>query len=94
MTRPERKTQIPIELPQCEILRDMLLLVDVKVTLKDLRSRSLKELQEAEKWAAREHLRASDNPVRRVSKPEWLPPSETEKRLLKPSAPKKAVKKL
>lgn len=63
------------------VLQDMLALVDVRVTMRELERRTAKERLAAERWAAREHLRASDNPVRRLPKPAWLPPSETEKRL-------------
>lgn len=68
------------------ILQDMLALVDVRVTMRELEHRSAEERLAAEVWAGREHVvacytRESLAPVRRLPKPAWLPKSETEKRL-------------
>lgn len=69
------------------VLQDMLALVDVRVAMRELERRSPEERLAAERWAALEHLSASDNPVRRLPKPAWLPKSETEKRLARRASP-------
>jgi hypothetical protein len=63
------------------VVKDKLLLVDVHVTCKEIGKRTCGEVLAAEDWAEREYLYASDNDIERVPKPEWLPPSETQKRL-------------
>lgn len=63
------------------ILQDMLALVDVRVTVRELERRTATERYAAEQWAGLQHLRASDNRVRVPRKPAWLPKTETEKRI-------------
>lgn len=53
-------------------LSGLLALVSHDVPPSALRRRTPSELARAEKWAALEHLSASDNPVRRIKRPEWL----------------------
>lgn len=55
-----------------ETVRDMLGLVDVKVSAKETDRWTKHELILAYDWAAREHLRASDVLVRRRDKPSFL----------------------
>lgn len=80
MNAPLRRTP----LAWLEIVRDILGLVDVEVTIEELKSRTLVEVLAAEEWASLEHLAASDNEeIVRKPKPSWLPPSSTERRLAK-----------
>lgn len=60
------KASIVVPLP---VLRDMLLLVDRKAKLSDLRRWSPAKREEAAKWAGLVHLRASDNVVRVPDEP-------------------------
>lgn len=62
-------------------LHTLLLLVDIEVTPSDIATWTDAQAKDAEWWAGHEHLRASDNAVRRYPKPDFLPPSETDKRL-------------
>lgn len=54
-----------------DLVRDALALVSVKVADDALAQWTPTELLIAYDWAIREHLRASDNPVRRREKP-WF----------------------
>lgn len=63
------------------IIRDMLLLVDIDVPVEMIMTWTCQQRDQAEDWAAAVHLEASDNDVKVPSKPEFLPPAETEKRL-------------
>jgi hypothetical protein len=54
-------------------LVDMLSLVSVQVSRATVKSWSLKQREQAEKWAGRESLAASDNPVRRLKRPAHVP---------------------
>ncbi len=64
------------------VVKDKLLLVDVLVTCKEIGRHTCGEVLEAEEWAELEYLAASDNPVQRKPKPAWLPPTQTELRLM------------
>jgi hypothetical protein len=56
-----------------DVLRDLLSLVLQQVpSLEMIESWDPKTRWEAEEWATREHLAASDNPVKRISKPSCL----------------------
>lgn len=52
---------------------DVLLLVGYELDASALSVLSVQQLLEAEHWAAKTHLRASDNPVRVPPRPTWLP---------------------
>lgn len=56
-----------------QVLCDLLLLVNIAVTPATVASWTSDQREQASEWAAREHLSASDNPVRRIHKPEFLP---------------------
>lgn len=60
------KRQGPIDV---NTLRDLLALVSVSVSLRNLRRWSDEERALAEQWAAKSHLRASDNIVRVPPRP-------------------------
>ena len=83
MAAKKRATTKRDAYPELSIVRDILSLVDVEVSVAFLRKHTTEEVLAAEHWAASEHLRASDNRVRKEPKPAWLPPSGTEKRLAK-----------
>lgn len=53
-------------------IRDILLLIDIKKTIKELRQYNFKQLEEINEWAFSVHLSASDNVIRK-------------KKLIKPS---------
>jgi hypothetical protein len=53
--------------------RDVLLLVGLRMPLVTLRKWPRRDLHRALLWAGREHLHASDNPVRRLPRPSFLP---------------------
>lgn len=54
-------------------LQDLLgLVMEEPPTIAELLKRTPQELAAAEEWASREHLAASDNPVRRRRRPAWL----------------------
>jgi hypothetical protein len=54
-----------------EMVRDLMGLVGVRIPVETLRAWTRTELIVAFDWAAREHLAASDNPVKRRQKP-WF----------------------
>ena len=55
-----------------EILSDLLILVGVDVPVAIVTRWTKKQREEAEKWAAKTHLKASDNNVRVPPKPLFL----------------------
>ena len=59
--------------PTAETLCTELALVSVLLSETTVRGWSDKEVQDAEWWAAHEHLSASDNPVRRYPQPPHVP---------------------
>jgi hypothetical protein len=61
-----------------EVLHGLLHLVGYCCPPAVLEKRTARALKQAERWAAREHLSASDNPVRRLQRPEWLGAFEAE----------------
>lgn len=61
------------ERPSVEVVRDILLLVhEQEVDLEFLDSLAADDLEQVQKWAALEHLGASDNDVERVAMPHCL----------------------
>lgn len=52
---------------------DLLLLVGYEIDPAAVADMPVPDLLAAEKWAAKTHLRASDNPVRVPPRPAWLP---------------------
>jgi hypothetical protein len=58
-------------------LIDLLSLVGVTVTPADVDRWTADQREAARDWAAREHLHASDNPVERVPRPQFLAEQET-----------------
>lgn len=54
-------------------LSDMLLLIGYSVSVEVLAHWDLRKRVEASVYAANAHARASDNPIQRHPKPEWLP---------------------
>lgn len=56
-----------------QVLSDILSLVGFDVAPEVVELWPLEKRVEAEVWACREHAVASDNPLRRHPKPEWLP---------------------
>jgi hypothetical protein len=54
-------------------LRDLLLLVGYRVPLASLQRWPLRKRVEAEVHASVEHLRASDNAIKRHPRPAWMP---------------------
>lgn len=54
------------------VLQDILSLVDREVPVEALRTWTPEQREQAEKWAAKLHLRASDNPVRVPPEPEHV----------------------
>lgn len=54
-------------------LPDLLGLVGIRVTVDEVRAWGYRKAQQAERWAAKTHLRAGDHHVRVPPKPEWLP---------------------
>lgn len=54
-------------------LVDLLGLIGYETTDEDIETWSLRKQVEASVYAANVHLRASDHPVQRHPKPEWLP---------------------
>lgn len=74
--KPEKKKKLkPIAL---KTLADLLSLVGIFVTVKQLRDHTQEELAEMEKWAVKTHLKASDNNVRVPPRPQTLPAPWTE----------------
>jgi hypothetical protein len=64
------------------VIRDILLLVDVDVPVETIMGWTCQQRDLAEDWAAAQHLVASDNDdIEIPPKPDFLPPSETEKRM-------------
>lgn len=55
------------------VLSDLLGLIGYAVTPEAVASWSLKKRVQGEAYAANEHLRASDNILRKHPRPEWLP---------------------
>lgn len=55
------------------VLADILSLVGFDVEPEVVEGWPLEKRVEAEVWACREHAVASDNPLRRHPRPEWLP---------------------
>jgi hypothetical protein len=53
-------------------VRDVLLLVGLNVPVDLIAVQTPGDRERAVEWAGREHLGASDNPVRRKPKPEWI----------------------
>jgi hypothetical protein len=56
-----------------ETLSDILALVGYDASPEEIHEWPLDRRVEAEVWAARVHLRASDNPIRVPPRPEWMP---------------------
>lgn len=54
-------------------IRDLLLLIGYEVSVSEVADWPLRKRVEAQVYAATEHARAGDNPVRRHPKPRWLP---------------------
>lgn len=54
------------------LTQDLLLLIPIKVSLKEIRRWTPQQVEAAEKWCAAIHLRASDNIVRVPPKPKFL----------------------
>ena len=65
-----RRDRLPIATP--DLLSDILTLVSWDVSPYVIESWAPAVRDEVQEWAAREHLAASDNPVRRRSQPEIL----------------------
>ena len=57
---------------ELDILRDILLLVGLSFTPEEIATWTPEQRQQAERWAAAEHLYASDNPVKRLPRPSFL----------------------
>lgn len=55
------------------VLADILSLVGYDVEPETIERWTLQKRVEVEVWACREHLVASDNPLRRHPRPSWLP---------------------
>lgn len=53
-------------------VRDVLLLVGLNVPVEVIAAQTPQDRERTVEWAAKEHLRASDNPVRRKPKPDWV----------------------
>ena len=73
----QRKAVGQLALPaseDLEVLRDLLSLADEEVEIEWLRALTPAQRDELGDWAARIHLRASDNPVRVPKRPACLPP--------------------
>lgn len=68
--RRGRPRKVPV--PSAEVLHDMLLLTGANIGLSVIESWTDEQRQLAGKWAALEHLSASDNPVRRIPCPEFV----------------------
>jgi hypothetical protein len=62
-----------IEASAHNAVRDILLLVGIHLGLDVIAGWTDQQRAQAEDWASREHLSASDNPIHRVPKPEFLP---------------------
>lgn len=56
-----------------DVLSDILALVGYEAKEADIKAWDLRRRIEAQVYAANEHLRASDNPIQRHPRPEWLP---------------------
>ncbi len=56
-----------------KLLQEMLDMVDCKVSLREILSWTDEQREQAETWAAKVHLRASDNIVRVPTRPRFLP---------------------
>lgn len=55
-----------------DLVRDMLSLASVSVSLVEIEGWSFEQRKEATLWAAKEHLAASDNPIKRGKRPAFL----------------------
>jgi hypothetical protein len=55
-----------------EVVRDLLLLCGVSVPVEIVAAQTPQDRLMAQRWAAAEHMSASDNPVRRKPKPAWV----------------------
>lgn len=58
--------------PRGQILSDLLGVVDIQVTPEIVMKWTTKQREKAEKWAARSHLRASDNDIFVPKRPSFL----------------------
>jgi hypothetical protein len=63
-------------LPPGAVLQDLLLVAGARVPLSAVRNWTAAEYRAAQEWAAAEHLSASDNPVKRLPKPQHVTDAE------------------
>ena len=76
MSSPPRRRHIAADARcRAETLRDLLSLVMARTpSVRMIMGWSADQREQAEDWATREHLSASDNPVQRLIRPAFMPP--------------------